>query len=185
MKPSKLSFLLVLLLISSVNLVAVYSWDPLPVAEDQNLFQPGTQPGETGVFTDPQNCGTCHGGYDKDVEPLHNWKGSMMAQAARDPLWLAAVTVSLQDSIYATGNPNAGDICIRCHSPTGWLEERSDPVNMEQLTGTDYEGVHCDFCHRLVDPIGTTSEQDLEVLNTHTRARTHRRGDYLPHGPVN
>ena len=95
MKSSKLSFLLVILLASSVSLVAVYSWDPLHVAEDQNLFQPGTQPGETSVFTDLQNCGTCHGGYDKDVEPLHNWKGSMMAQAARDPLWLAAVTVSV------------------------------------------------------------------------------------------
>ena len=165
---SKFSFSIIVLLILAFNVITVWSWDPLPVTDDQNLFQPGTQPGETGVFTDPQNCGTCHGGYDKDVEPASNWKGSMMAQAGRDPLWLAAVTVSLQDSIYVTGNPNAGDICVRCHSPSGWLEERSDPVNMELLTGTDYEGVHCDFCHRLIDPIEASSDYDLGVLDQHT-----------------
>jgi len=163
-----LSFLLIILLTTSVSLIVVYSWNPLPVKEDVNLFQPGTQPGEAGVFTSPDYCSACHGGYDKDVEPAANWKGSMMAQAARDPLWLTAVTVSLQDSIYTTGNPNAGDICVKCHSPSGWLEERSDPVNMEQLTGMDYEGVHCDFCHRLVDPIGASTERDQEILGNHT-----------------
>ncbi len=164
MKLSKFTFLFIISLVCTLSVTSALSWEPLAVTDDRNLFQPGTQPGEAGVFTSADQCSACHGGYDAEVEPAANWRGSMMAQAVRDPLWLASVTVALQDSIYATGNPNAGDICIRCHSPTGWLEGRSDPVNMELLTGIDYEGVQCDFCHRLVDPIDSTIERDLGIL---------------------
>ncbi|HEY5611074.1 MAG TPA: multiheme c-type cytochrome, partial [Thermoanaerobaculia bacterium] len=128
------------------------AWDPRPVAGDRNVFLPGSQPGSVALES-ATRCDNCHGGYNKAVEPAHNWRGSMMAQAARDPLWLAAVTVANQDSIWALGNPNAGDLCIRCHSPIGWLGGRSDPTNMTRLAGSDYEGVSCDACHRMVDPI--------------------------------
>ena len=85
----------------------------------------------------------------------------MMAQAARDPLWLACLAVADQDSIWAVGNPNAGDICIRCHSPTGWLEGRSDPTNTAALIGVDFEGVQCDFCHRMLDPLAELRQPDV------------------------
>lgn len=96
----------------------------------------------------------CHGGIDSGtfVSVGRRWQGSMMAQAGRDPLFYACLTVALQDSIWALGNPNAGDICMRCHFPKGWLEGRSDPVNASLMTGADYDGVHCDFCHSLFDP---------------------------------
>ena len=55
-----------------------------------------------------------HGGTKNgDADPFFSWQGGMMAQAARDPLWFACLTTALQDSIWAVGNPNAGDICIR------------------------------------------------------------------------
>jgi hypothetical protein len=86
------------------------------------------------------------------MEPGFNWKGSMMAQAARDYLFWACMTVAAQDSIWAVGTPNATDICERCHFPKGWLEGRSDPTNASLMTGADYDGVQCDFCHTQYDP---------------------------------
>jgi hypothetical protein len=147
---------LIIILVSIVLVttsITVLSWTPTPVKDDHNVFMPGTQPGQAGNSETPDKCDNCHGGYNLAVEPAYNWRGSMMAQAARDPLWLACMTTALQDSIWAVGNPNAGDICIRCHSPTGWLEGRSDPTNTAALKTSDFDGVQCDFCHRLMDPL--------------------------------
>lgn len=54
-----------------------------------DFFLPGSQPGESGNLEHPGKCDNCHGGYDLAVEPAFNWRGSMMAQAQRDPLYLA------------------------------------------------------------------------------------------------
>ncbi len=144
--------LLVLTFVILMTVYSAFSWTPVPVKDDHNVFMPGSQPGTVGNFDTPDKCDNCHGGYNIAVEPAYNWRGSMMAQAARDPMWLACLTTALQDSIWAVGNPNAGDLCIRCHSPTGWLEGRSDPTNTAALRTTDFDGVQCDFCHRMIDP---------------------------------
>ncbi|MGV7229976.1 MAG: hypothetical protein ACQ9IQ_15125 [Nitrospirales bacterium] len=81
----------------------------------------------------------------------------MMAQASRDFLYWSCLTVAAQDSIWAVGTPNAVDICERCHFPKGWLEGRSDPPNASLMTGADYDGVQCDFCHRMYDPFFETT----------------------------
>lgn|GEM_PF-412677 len=112
----------------------------------EDFFLAGSQPGDSGNLEKPGRCANCHGGYDLDVEPTFNWSGSMMAQAARDPLFYACMAVSLQDV------PESGDLCIRCHSPGGWLAGRSTPTDGSALTEDDLEGVHCDFCHKLVNP---------------------------------
>jgi hypothetical protein len=130
---------------------AVFAWAPLAVVDDPLVRMPGTQPGQVAL-EDPTRCLNCHAGYDPAVEPGYNWKGSMMAQSARDFLFWACMTVSAQDSIWAVGTPNATDICERCHFPKGWLEGRSDPTNASLMTGADYDGVQCDFCHRMWDP---------------------------------
>lgn len=150
-----------LALVFLMTFYSVYSWTPLPVRDDRNVFMPGSQPGQAGNSETPDKCDNCHGGYNPAVEPAYNWRGSMMAQAARDPLWLACLTVALQDSIWAVGNPNAGDICIRCHSPTGWLEGRSDPTNTAALRTSDFDGVQCDFCHRMIDPFTELGQPDV------------------------
>jgi hypothetical protein len=99
----------------------------------------------------------CHDDYDPVTEAGSNWTGSMMAQAARDPLYWACYTVAMQDSIWALGNPDAGDLCLRCHFPEGWLAGRDQPVDAKQMTGSDYDGVHCDFCHKMYDPFFETT----------------------------
>jgi hypothetical protein len=129
----------------------VYAWAPLAVVDDPLVRMPGTQPGQV-TLENPTRCLNCHAGYNTAVEPGFNWKGSMMAQSSRDFLFWACLTVGAQDSIWAVGTPNATDICERCHFPKGWLEGRSDPTNAELMTGADFDGVQCDFCHRMWDP---------------------------------
>ncbi len=62
------------------------------------------------------------------------------------------MAVADQDSIWAIGSPNATDLCLRCHMPKGWLEGRSDTPNGSAMTTGDFDGVQCDFCHRMWDP---------------------------------
>jgi hypothetical protein len=136
---------------------------------------PGTQPLKGAILAAPSDCTGCHGDYDQAVEPSYNWQGSMMAQAARDPVFWACYTVAMQDAIWAIPDaepwgtsPDVGDLCLRCHFPEGWLDGRSDPPNASLMTGSDYDGVHCDFCHRMWDPFyettfnGTRESDDWE-----------------------
>jgi hypothetical protein len=123
----------------------------------------GSQPLTVNPFEHPdQSCVTCHGEYDAAVEPYHNWKGSMMAQAMRDPLFLACLAIAEQDA------PSVGDLCLKCHTPGGWLEGHSFDTDGGMVTAKDREGVQCAFCHRLVDPIyqeGSSPPDDQDILN--------------------
>ena len=135
----------------------IEAFTPLPIDQDPLLRMPGTQPDQSVNLQDPAICLTCHGERPTNAEgyivsPGHTWGGSMMSQAARDPIFWACMAVAAQDSIWAIGNPNAVDICERCHFPEGWLAGRSDPPNASLMTGSDFDGVHCDFCHRMYDP---------------------------------
>jgi hypothetical protein len=136
-------------LCSSVVLAA----DTVPVT----VQQPGTQPGDIGGLESPNKCDNCHGGYNSAVEPAHNWRGSMMAHAGRDPIFWATVAVAEQDF------NGAGDLCLRCHSTTGWLGGRSTPTDGSGLAASDSDGVDCDFCHKLTDPDGS---EHVGVMNT-------------------
>ncbi|MHC4922194.1 MAG: hypothetical protein ACYTKC_21725, partial [Planctomycetota bacterium] len=111
--------------------------------------QPGTQPNEVGSLESPDKCDNCHGGYSQSVEPDFNWRGSMMANAGRDPLFWATVAVAEQDF------EGAGDLCIRCHSPAGWSDGRSTPTDGSALMDKDADGVQCDLCHAMTDPDGS------------------------------
>jgi hypothetical protein len=128
----------------------------------RDVRMPGTQPHEGAVLADPdQSCATCHGNFDSENEPWYVWRGSMMAQAARDPFYFACLAVAEQDA------PGAGDLCIRCHSPGGWQEGRSVDTSGDMLNALDRHGVQCDFCHRAVDRSylpGVSPIQDYDVL---------------------
>jgi len=110
------------------------------------MDQPGTQPQEINDLEPPDNCADCHGGYDPAVEPAFNWRGSMMANAGRDPIFWATLAVVEQNL------DGAGDLCIRCHSTAGWLAGRSTPTDGSGLAATDDDGVICHFCHSLTNP---------------------------------
>ena len=110
------------------------------------IQMPGTQPAEIGNLESPGKCDNCHGGYNSAVEPAHNWRGSMMANAGRDPIFWATLAIAEQDF------DGAGDLCIRCHSTAGWLAGRSTPTDGSGLQAGDSDGVECDYCHKLTNP---------------------------------
>lgn len=111
-----------------------------------DLQMPGTQPNEVAGIQYSGSCGTCHGFYAPGTEPYGTWQGSMMAHAGRDPLFWAAMAVAEQDV------DGSGDLCLRCHTPTGWIGGRLTPTDGSGLAYSDGEGVECMLCHRLVDP---------------------------------
>ncbi len=123
---------------------------------------PGTQPFAGSIAEDPsQTCIACHGDYDVDVEHWANWQGSMMAQAMRDPLYLATLRVA--ESVA----PSVGDLCLRCHTPNGWAEGRSLDTSGDSLISKDYQGVNCVFCHSMADPVyveGVSPAADAAIL---------------------
>jgi hypothetical protein len=132
-----------LMVVWLVLLVAsVQAADTVPT----DIQQPGTQPGEIGNLESPGKCDNCHGGYNTSVEPAHNWRGSMMSHAGRDPIFWATVAIAEQDF------DGSGDLCIRCHSTAGWLAGRSTPTDGSGLAAGDSDGVDCDFCHSLTNP---------------------------------
>ncbi len=134
-----------LILLGFLLILLAVVWASVPSTLN-DFFLPGSQPNQSGQLETPDKCDNCHGGYNKAVEPAFNWRGSMMSQAARDPFFYACLAVANQDA------PQSGDLCIRCHSPAGWLEGRSVPTDGSALNNNDRQGVQCDFCHKLVKP---------------------------------
>jgi hypothetical protein len=80
----------------------------------------------------------------------------MMAQSWRDPLFRAALAVANRD-LDATADGPAGDWCIRCHAPMGWLQGHSLPADGAALVGAELDGVQCSVCHRLADAVAVTA----------------------------
>jgi hypothetical protein len=121
----------------------------LPLVAQAEVFLPGMQPQEAGIeFAKVQQCKMCHSNTDNgDADPFFSWQSSMMAQAAKDPVYLATLSIANQDI------EGVGEFCWRCHAPRGWLEGRSTPSDGSQLNTEDRYGVSCDICHRLIDPL--------------------------------
>lgn len=132
-----------------------------------------TQPGLQATLDEPLVCAGCHGPLaadEADFLPHSSWSGSLMSNAARDPLFWAALDVANRDL------PGVGDFCLRCHSPPGWLGGRVrkdgngglvDGTNGCRLLGdhddadtqkNDYAGVTCHLCHRLA-PTGASGQR--------------------------
>ncbi|QYU67344.1 oligosaccharide flippase family protein [Leptolyngbya sp. 15MV] len=128
----------------------------------QNFFLAGTQPNMLlEPIADAQECMACHAYFDAEKEPGRLWAASMMGQSARDPIFHAALAIANQDAAFA------GELCIRCHVPGGWLEGRSKDPTGGMLNATDMQGVSCNFCHRMVDPVftpGSSPPVDHKIL---------------------
>lgn len=121
----------------------------------QNDFMmPGTQPGTLHISIQPSlDCDICHSA------PIYDtWRGSMMSQAGRDPVFWAALAVANVDA------PASGELCLRCHMPTGWYDGRSHPADGSALTQNDIvNGVACNLCHRMVDNIASPSDETIAL----------------------
>lgn len=127
---------------------------------------------DNGYFKASGTCDGCHG-FDptfeanvneagQDISPITMWRGTMMANSAKDPLWRAKVSHEV------TVNPQhqeaLEDKCTSCHAPMGkysHVEFNLGPFSMDDLE-TDslgMDGVSCLACHK-------QSTQQLGSLNS-------------------
>jgi hypothetical protein len=123
------------------------------------IKQPGTQEKEVpalipaiqdkpGPYQDKalnKACYNCHE-HDRPESHVKTWSGGMMAQASRDPLFLASLAIAEQDF------DGAGDLCIRCHFPRAWYDGRSTPTDASAIGVDDTNGISCEFCHKMTKP---------------------------------
>jgi len=119
-----------------------------------DFFLPGTQPGSlTNSLVDSTDCDICHS------PPIYDtWRGSMMSNSGRDPLTWAAIAAS--NALV----PNAGEFCLRCHTPMGWLAGRSSQPDGSSLTNQDIRnGISCSVCHRMIDPVASTNDEAVTI----------------------
>jgi hypothetical protein len=149
-------------LAATLAVTAAACGEPPPPAPLAPLPPPA--PADTDRFADAARCGQCHTAGDdtqlrdaagRDVSPLAPWRASMMALAARDPMYLAVVS----DELAHAADPAAvGALCTRCHAPAGSEERRAAGLRLglDELVGGDdpaarlaREGVTCTLCHQL------------------------------------
>src|SRR5664279_2737893 len=83
------------------------------------LVMTGSKTAAAELFLTSDNCMACHNGLytanGDNVSIGFDWRGTMMASAARDPYWQASVRRELSDhpqSAKAIENE-----CSRCHMP--------------------------------------------------------------------
>ncbi len=147
-------------------------WTKGALVDYLDLTPDGSQPALVHGLQGASDCTGCHAGAaDEHFYPGNSWSGSMKANATRDPLFWAALDVANADL------PGVGDFCLRCHTPTGWYAGRVrkvqdvNPVDGQvpaadlvdgadgcklqggyengDVSGNDYQGIGCHFCHRL------------------------------------
>jgi hypothetical protein len=146
------------------------------------IKQPGTQEKEvpvliptiqdiTGPYQDitlNKACYNCHE-HDRPESHVKTWSGGMMAEASRDPLFLASLAIAEQDF------DGAGDLCIRCHFPRAWYDGRSTPTDASAIGIDDANGVSCEFCHKMTNP---DDSEHKGVMNPPFKANDGTEGYY-------
>jgi len=125
-------------------------------------FGGGTPPGGLAggaPFQGPDTCRLCHSSEAVDAGtpymPWDSWAATMMASAIRDPLYQAALTVANQDVL------GIGQWCLRCHSPTSYVQGHGVPTDGSALDAVDRAGVSCEVCHRTRTDAGIIGNAQL------------------------
>ena len=116
------------------------------------------------------------------------WRGTMMANSARDPVFWAGIAVAAQDvAADDTGTlTDATQLCVRCHAPRAALEGNLDATSIDELTPTQREGIECELCHRIVeDPATPAGNAGWMLDDTLVGETVGRRGpwSYPPDAP--
>lgn len=115
------------------------------------------------LFATSDRCLACHNGITtpsgEDVSIGFAWRASIMANAARDPYWQAAVRREIAD--HPDASPVIQDECAACHMPMARFQAHVVGQKGEifsrlgagpQKGGADplaIDGVSCSLCHQL------------------------------------
>ena len=114
--------------------------------------------GFNDLFAGSGECLLCHNSHvnqqGQSVSVISDWRSTMKANAARDPLWQAKV--SHEGLVNPEHKAELEDICIKCHAPVGQInahhngqalyslaEMQADPLAMD--------GVQCTVCHQVTE----------------------------------
>jgi Secretion system C-terminal sorting domain/Cytochrome c554 and c-prime len=118
--------------------------------------------GSNSLFKGSGKCGGCHG-YDfgglasvddngNDVNVTDDWRSSMMANSAKDPLWRAKVS---HEILVNPGHQiELEDKCTSCHAPLGHFNAKFEDSNahysIAELVSDSLglDGVSCLACHQ-------------------------------------
>lgn len=121
---------------------------------------------ETERFRDAEACGQCHLVADdtsvlhdaagENVSPVLLWRSSLMANAARDPYYLAVFAEELARAPEKAAATEK--LCTRCHAPAGSeeLAPSGGHLSFDELTSgmsnaalLGRGGVTCTLCHQI------------------------------------
>jgi hypothetical protein len=118
---------------------------PLPSQdnEDYEWIDPRPDPAH------PLQCGNCH------AEIYREWSGSPHARSATGSHFLDLYAGSDRQgrpgsrwNVLAQ-NPEGAAVCVLCHAPT--FTDRTLEYDLRAVQGVAARGVHCDYCHKVVD----------------------------------
>ncbi|MWJ29146.1 hypothetical protein GPM19_13235 [Halomonas sp. ZH2S] len=117
------------------------------------------------LFETSDKCLACHNGLTtssgEDVSIGHDWRGSMMANASRDPYWQAAVRREVMD--HPKAQAQIEDECAACHMPMSRYQAKANgelgrifthlpfPPEASHQTLLAEDGVSCSACHQITD----------------------------------
>ncbi|MFC1921430.1 multiheme c-type cytochrome [Chloroflexota bacterium] len=116
----------------------------------------------TGSFAGSGICAQCHqnlvdnGG--NDVSITSDWRSTMMANAAKDPLWQAKFSseIARNPALEAV----IADKCTTCHTPMARTQAVADKTSIvdnsflnpdDSLHTSAMDGVSCTLCHQIQD----------------------------------
>ena len=114
------------------------------------------------LFLTSDNCMACHNGLStpkgEDVSIGFDWRGTMMANAARDPYWQASVRREGRD--HAGAAAAIEHECSLCHMPMAHVQARAEGrlgevfANLGRTApraraASAQDGVSCSVCHQI------------------------------------
>lgn len=143
------------------------------------------------------NCSSCHDGISdssgRDVSINRAWSGSLMANSARDPYWVARVASELER--HSAHAAKINDTCSRCHAPMANDTARKQGVaptilgdqGMLHETSPFFDlamdSVSCTLCHQIDDNglLGTdaSASGNFSVVEQMNRADRPAYGSYV------
>jgi len=127
--------------------------------ERKTEVEPGT------LFETSDKCMACHNSLTapsgEDISIGSSWRGSMMANSARDPYWQASVRREVMD--HPESKLAIEDECAKCHMPmvrfeaktsgqkAGIFEHLPFESDSDRNVQLAEDGVSCTVCHQITD----------------------------------
>ncbi len=141
-----------------IVLIIVLLGSVVPVALAQNRIGPaaGNLPiQETSLFAGSGVCARCHEGLfenNVDVSPVTLWRSTMMANAAKDPLWRAKVSSEVEE--FPDLQAAIEEKCIKCHAPVLYKQSVFDGLTYSiadlENDRLARDGDTCTVCHQIL-----------------------------------